>query len=80
MLGQSRLEKMLISKLNDTPYDEIPQSRLEKLFMELNTQNGADTTALTQKVNANSDNIKVLTSEIVKLEESALLDSNYENN
>lgn len=79
MVGRSRMERMLIAKLNNTPYDEKPQSRLEKLIMELNTQNGADTSALTQKVNVNTENIGVLTQEIAKLEESALLDNNYDS-
>lgn len=77
MIGRSRIERMLIAKLDNVPYDEKPQSRLEKLVMDLNTQNGADTSALTKKVDVNSRNIGVLSQEIVKLEESALLDSNY---
>lgn len=46
----SRAEKILSSKINGTSYDEPPQSRLEKLLLQLNTSTGVDTTELTKEV------------------------------
>lgn len=47
----SRIEKILRSKIEGTPYTEKPRSSLESLLLDLNVSSGADTSQLTQKVN-----------------------------
>ena len=46
----SRLERILRSKIEGTPYTEKPRSSLESLLLDLNVSSGADTSQLTQKV------------------------------
>lgn len=62
----SRSEKILSSKISGDNYTDPPQSRLEKLLLQLNTSTGTDTTELTKDVQSLKDTVGYLDTAMTK--------------
>lgn len=93
MAALSRAEKILQAKLNGESYDAPPQSRLEKLLLEIGTGGGGGGTdpqlrqdvndlktnvsALTVDVADASKNIRGISDRVSEVEGHAILDSSY---
>lgn len=92
MAALSRAEKILQAKLNGESYDAPPQSRLEKLLLEMGAGGGGgddpqlrqdvynlkeNVSDLTVDVANASRSIRTISGQVSELEEHAILDSSY---
>lgn len=62
----SRSEKILSSKISGDDYTDPPQSRLEKLLLQMNTSTGTDTTELTKDVQSLKNSVGYLDTAMTK--------------
>lgn len=62
----SRVEKILLAKLNGESIKDKPMSRIEELLIGLNVSGGNDTADLTQKVLALKGSVEKLSEQIEK--------------